>query len=138
MLKPSLRVANLSIARVPPKTAAACYLSVDWKTLRIKVFERDHWHCVIPGCGQPAKVCEHIVSRRGGGSDDMSNLCSLCRDHDNHFKEDASGARRNAEEWHQIFGIGRSVPPRPKVLSLVSYRQPDLITRGDFFSAPKV
>jgi 5-methylcytosine-specific restriction endonuclease McrA len=106
LLRPSIKVADISIARVPPKQADPFYLSIDWKAKRGQVFERDRYTCVVPGCGRPAKVCEHIVSRRDGGSDDNTNLCSLCRDHDNHFKENAQGVRANLEEWRRIFGRG--------------------------------
>lgn len=96
-----------AIARVPAKRADPAYLTTDWKTLRADVFERDRYMCVVPGCGRRAIVCEHIISRRSGGQDAMSNLCSLCRVHDNRFKEDANGVRRNVVEWQQLFGSAK-------------------------------
>jgi hypothetical protein len=106
MQKSRMRIADTSIARVPPKQADPHYLTRDWTQLRQRIFARDRFRCVIPGCGRPAKVCEHVRSRRKGGTDDDSNLCSLCREHDNHFKEDTSGERRNPEEWARIFSGG--------------------------------
>lgn len=112
LLRPRMRMADIAVARVPAKTADQHYLSTDWKKLRIAVFERDRWRCVVPDCGNAAKVCEHIISRRAGGTDEMSNLCSLCREHDNHFKELPNGQRRNAADWKRIFGALR--PPGKK------------------------
>ncbi len=101
-----IKPASGRIARPPEKRADAAYLTVDWKKLRAEVFGRDRYVCVVPGCGRPAKVCEHIVSRRKGGRDAKENLGSLCRQHDNYFKEDAGGERRNADQWHVIFAQG--------------------------------
>lgn len=103
LARPLIKSADTSIARVPAKRADPHYLTPDWKALRKAVFARDRFACVIPGCAQRAIVCEHIRSRRQGGADDLSNLASLCRDHDNRFKELPDGTRRNAEEWASIF-----------------------------------
>jgi 5-methylcytosine-specific restriction enzyme A len=45
--------------------------------LRAKILERDGYVCT--SCGQPATQVDHIVSKHKGGSDDPSNLASLCR-----------------------------------------------------------
>ncbi|QAY96694.1 HNH endonuclease [Methylovirgula ligni] len=103
LARPLIKTADTSIARTPAKRADPHYLTTNWKALRKAVFDRDHWTCVVPGCRQRAIVCEHICSRRKGGTDDMANLASLCRDHDNRFKELPSGARRNSEEWERLF-----------------------------------
>lgn len=105
LLKRRMKVVG-DVAQVRPKQADPHYLSGDWAARRQRIFARDHYTCVVPGCSRPAKVCEHIISRRKGGTDDDSNLCSLCREHDNRFKEDANGERRNAEEWSKIFRRG--------------------------------
>lgn len=107
ILKPMGGNIHAAVARVPVKQADPAYLTTDWKALRAAVFERDGFKCVVPGCGRGAIVCEHIVSRRSGGADAMNNLCSLCRDHDNRFKEEANGVRRNADEWHRLFASAR-------------------------------
>ncbi len=84
------------IVRLPPKTADAYYLSADWKTLREACLKRDGYRCVM--CGKPAIVADHVVSRKAGGADALSNLRSLCREHDNRFKERPGGSRRGAPE----------------------------------------
>ncbi|WP_219321992.1 HNH endonuclease [Methylovirgula sp. HY1] len=101
-----MKIASGAIARVPPKAAAPFYQSQDWKKIRERIFARDRFTCVVPTCGRAAVVCEHVTSRRNGGSDDDSNLVSLCRNHDNRFKELPNGNRRNAEEWKKIFATG--------------------------------
>lgn len=106
LARPLIKTADTSIARSLPKAADPHYLSKDWKALRRAIFERDHHTCTIPRCGQRAIVCEHIKTRRYGGTDDPANLTSLCRDHDNHFKELGDGTRRNAAEWMAIYRRG--------------------------------
>jgi 5-methylcytosine-specific restriction endonuclease McrA len=91
-LRTGVKAANLGIVRLPPKEADPFYASPDWKALRHACLERDGWRCVM--CGQPAIVADHILSRRSGGADTLANLRSLCRLHDNGFKEDVTGARR--------------------------------------------
>jgi 5-methylcytosine-specific restriction endonuclease McrA len=49
---------------------------------------------VLPGCRRRASIADHIISRREGGSDDKSNLRSLCVACDNWLKEKADGTRR--------------------------------------------
>jgi 5-methylcytosine-specific restriction protein A len=92
MLRPALRTADISAARPPPKRADPFYLSTNWRELRPLVLKRDHYRCTI--CNARAIIADHIVSRRAGGSDEMSNLRSLCRTCDNRLKEDALGIRR--------------------------------------------
>jgi 5-methylcytosine-specific restriction protein A len=93
--QPRLKAADLSIARLPPKTADARYRTSDWKALRQQILQRDAHRCVAPGCMAPAVVVDHILSPRNGGSDDPSNLRSVCRTHDNRVKELPDGTRRN-------------------------------------------
>ena len=90
-----LSVPDRSVAKVPPKSADPFYASTDWKTLRLKVLQRDGFRCFVEGCTERAIIADHIVSRKNGGSDDMGNLRSCCRTHDNRFKEDATGVRRS-------------------------------------------
>lgn len=63
--------------------------SWEWRQTRAKIYERDNWLCQECGCkclnsrdskAHPKRKiqCHHIVSRRNGGSDEMSNLTTLC------------------------------------------------------------
>ncbi len=72
------------------------YKSSAWRRLRAAALRRDRHTCVVPGCGQPAVVVDHVVRRRDGGTDTLGNLRSLCRQHDQQVKERPSGKRANA------------------------------------------
>lgn len=93
MLGARVRLANTSIAKLMDVTDPF-YLSAGWKETRARIFARDGNLCVVTGCNRRAIVCDHIVSRRAGGSDDDANLRSLCRLHDNRLKENHLGERR--------------------------------------------
>lgn len=69
------------------------YVTKTWKRLRDARLKLDRHVCVVPGCGQRATHVDHIVSRRAGGADALSNLRSLCREHDNQVKERPGGKR---------------------------------------------
>ena len=49
-----------------------------WRKIR-DAYLRDHPDCEV--CGDVATDVDHIVSRRRGGTDDDSNLMSLCHTH---------------------------------------------------------
>ena len=80
----------------PPakKTANPYYSSASWRELRATCLARDGYRCVVPGCGQPAIVADHIVTRAAGGADGIANLRSLCRTCDNQARERSDGTRR--------------------------------------------
>jgi hypothetical protein len=65
MLAPRVRAADLAVVRLPPKEADPYYLT----------------------------RADHIVSRKAGGADALHNTRSLCRLHDNRFREGPSGRR---------------------------------------------
>jgi 5-methylcytosine-specific restriction endonuclease McrA len=71
------------------------YKTPAWRRLRAAVIKRSRGRCEVPGCTDRGVVVNHVVSRRRGGPDTMSNLRHLCRAHDNAIKEDASGKRRS-------------------------------------------
>jgi 5-methylcytosine-specific restriction endonuclease McrA len=56
-----------------------------WRAMRLRVFRRDGYRCRVCGrlCARPE--CDHIVARANGGSDNESNLQTLC--HDCHEKK---------------------------------------------------
>lgn len=47
----------------------------EWRAIRDH-YLADHPRCVA--CGEPGQHVDHIVARRRGGSDDVSNLQTLC------------------------------------------------------------
>jgi hypothetical protein len=53
-------------------------------TPRKRVIARDLGLCQVPGCSRPAVHAHHMVFRSAGGSDDPSNLVSLCAAHHLH------------------------------------------------------
>jgi len=71
------------------------YRTATWLRLRKDRLRHDHHTCTVPGCGQRATVVDHIVPRRAGGPDVLTNLRSLCREHDQQVKERPGGKRAN-------------------------------------------
>ena len=71
------------------------YASPAWRAARAERLALDRHTCTVPGCGRPAVVVDHIIARRDGGTDAITNLRSLCREHDNQAKEDHTGRRRS-------------------------------------------
>lgn len=71
------------------------YRSLAWLRLRAAALDRDRHTCTVPGCGAKATVVDHIVSRRNGGLDTLSNMRSLCAHHDSQIKENTNGKRNN-------------------------------------------
>lgn len=49
----------------------------EWRKQRRRALIRDRHRCVE--CGSPAVEVDHIVPRSRGGTDDLSNLRSMCR-----------------------------------------------------------
>ena len=70
-----------------PQPGDAHYGTASWKRLRAATLLRDGGQCTAiengQRCQEQAVVADHIVPRREGGTDDLSNLRSLCRLHDN-------------------------------------------------------
>ena len=50
-----------------------------WERTRRRIFQRDHYRCVL--CGRAGRLeCDHIVSLANGGDPwDPTNLRALCR-----------------------------------------------------------
>lgn len=71
------------------------YHSPAWRALRALALRRDDYTCTVPGCGQPAAVVDHIVSRKDGGTDTLLNLRSLCTFHNWQIIE-RLGKRKNS------------------------------------------
>ena len=50
-------------------------------TLQARIRKRDRHFCQTPGCSRPAAHAHHLQPRTQGGSDEESNLVSLCAAH---------------------------------------------------------
>jgi 5-methylcytosine-specific restriction endonuclease McrA len=81
------------------------YRTREWRELRSAALARDHYTCVVPGCGASATHVDHIKRRRDGGADALPNLRSLCATHDGQVKEQSNGARGNKGRF-RLIGCG--------------------------------
>lgn len=50
-----------------------------WRRIKQQVHERDQWICCRCGRITMDLECDHIVNQAQGGTDDLSNLQSLCQ-----------------------------------------------------------
>ena len=80
-----------------------------------RVFERDGWHCLVPGCSSRRNLhAHHVVPRSAGGGNEIANLATLCA-------------------WHHLRGVhaglvecrGQAPDGLRFVLPLASYRSGD-------------
>ncbi|MBF7693458.1 HNH endonuclease [Acinetobacter pollinis] len=51
-----------------------------WRRLKQSIHERDNWTCCECGRVTHKLECDHIINTAQGGTDDESNLQSLCTD----------------------------------------------------------
>lgn len=76
------------------------YRTPFWRTLRAAALQRDGYRCTVPGCTSTHRLTvDHTVSRPRGATgptpqDVLSNLRTLCQEHDNAAKERTDGTRR--------------------------------------------
>lgn len=68
-----------------------------WRTTRLRILNRDAWTCTVTGCGARANEVDHIIPWAEGGTDEDSNLASLCTPH--HATKTA--AEGNRARWHR-------------------------------------
>jgi hypothetical protein len=53
-----------------------------WERRARRVYERDGWRCVVPGCHSYRNLhAHHIRFRSLGGGDELGNLATLCAAH---------------------------------------------------------
>ncbi|AWV24703.1 MULTISPECIES: HNH endonuclease [Roseomonas] len=109
---------------------ARFYGTAEWKRLRAEVIRRQPV-CATPGCGGRSAIADHIVPRRQGGADALSNLRGLCMACHNQRVQAGreprakgcheDGTPRDTRHWwaqeaaENRSGLGRStggVPPR--------------------------
>lgn len=75
-----------------------------WRRLRRTILERDHHRCTWPDCDQPATEVDHIISHANGGTDDPTNLRSLCHPHHQ---------AKSTSEGHTALAHQRALRRRP-------------------------
>lgn len=67
--------------------------SEDWQIVRCAVLDRDNYRC--KKCGRPGREVDHIKPKKLGGTDDLSNLQTLCSNcHTKKTKKDVETIRR--------------------------------------------
>lgn len=80
----------------------------DWQQRRLRILQRDKYQCQLckpKGWLTAARHVDHIVAKADGGSDDDSNLQSLCKPcHD--AKTEAENAARRAPGFGAHQGRG--------------------------------
>lgn len=94
-----LAVLDTSIARVPPKTADAFYVSKEWRGLMTTILKQRGRVCERCGRTGCRIFGDHIVELKDGGAKlDPSNvqlLCGSCHT----AKTAEARARRTAKNW---------------------------------------
>ncbi|GAP24022.1 endonuclease [Gluconobacter frateurii NBRC 101659] len=94
-----LAVLDTSIARVPPKTADAFYVSKEWRGLMATILKQRGRVCERCGRTGCRIFGDHIVELKDGGAKlDPSNvqlLCGSCHT----AKTAQARARRTAKSW---------------------------------------
>jgi 5-methylcytosine-specific restriction enzyme A len=89
---------DTSIAKVPPKTADAHYLTPEHKAWRLAVLKRAAFKCQGPGPHNGPLHADHITEIRDGGDplDPMNGqaLCQAC-----HNRKTAEAKRIRHQGW---------------------------------------
>jgi len=76
------------------------YRTQHWRALKQACHDRDSWRCTVPGCETPTHrlTCDHIRRRPNvsyqTAFDVLSNVRTLCGNHDAQVKEGPNGTRR--------------------------------------------
>jgi len=94
------------------------YNSDEWKQLRDECIKRDHGYCMVEGCkihGRKNVNAHHIMPRRSGGPDILSNLITLCNRHHDIVEDDPE----KYCTYQIIAGMeiaSPRIPRRPKII----------------------
>lgn len=74
------------------------YGSGRWKRIRLAQLRREPLCrlCLEEGVIKPARVADHIIPRREGGTEDESNIQSLCWTHHQRKRQQERGQRANS------------------------------------------
>lgn len=97
------------------------YFTPFWRALRKACLERDHYRCVVPGCGMYGPVADHIETRppvqHPTPQDRLDNLRTLCLGHDAQVKEQRAGSSSSRKQGgtFKVKGCdssGRSLDPK--------------------------
>ncbi|MFT4149210.1 MAG: HNH endonuclease [Paracoccaceae bacterium] len=87
-----------------------------WDKLRLTILCRDQYlcqPCKAEGRPTPAREVDHIVSKSKGGTDDVSNLQSICTDC-HRAKTQQEGAEGQGRRPRPLFSAdGRPIWPNP-------------------------
>lgn len=90
------------------------YHTPHWRELRLAALRRDRFTCTTPGCGERAKVVDHIQTRprvtHPTEFDVLSNLRSLCKRCDDQVKE--LGTKRKGQAQPRAVGCDQFGNPR--------------------------
>ena len=99
-----------------------------WREIRDEIFRRDNWTCLR--CDkkfiQKTRISvHHLVPRSEGGSDDYTNLVTLC--HSCHDYVEINGLKTKAEIMGSYEGriIARRVIPDIRIESEIDKNRPD-------------
>jgi hypothetical protein len=81
---------------------------------RYRVFARDGWRCTVPGCTSYRNLHDHhVVYRRQGGSDELSNRTTLCAWHHLHGEHEHRIRITGTAPDRLVFELGLRPGRRP-------------------------
>jgi 5-methylcytosine-specific restriction endonuclease McrA len=86
-----------------------------WKKIRERILERDGHRCTVvrsdgTRCTAPAYAVDHLINVRAGGTEDDSNLASMCRwHHDRKTSAEGNRARKRVRQ-------AREPEPHPGII----------------------
>lgn len=79
-----------------------------WARLRLKVFERDGYTCCSCHRMTLDPECDHILPRAAGGTNDMSNLQTLCKTPCHAEKTATEQGLKGSKNQSNRWGVGQN------------------------------